>query len=87
MRPLSAVAQSFDGDLEAVVIVAHREDFEAPYAVRCDVPRRGARRAEGLELVFARAATVAVAIVGTAQLRIACASAPKEVIRLSFESL
>ena len=76
VRTLQEVAKSFvdlDG-LEKVVILAFREDFrECPYAFRCDIPAVGhPLRADGLELVFARAASIAVAIVGTSHLHFFC---------------
>ena len=75
VRTLQHIAGTFAGidALERVVIVAPRADFDRPYAFRCEVPAAGhPLRAEGLELLFARAATIAVAIVGTSKLRIHC---------------
>eukprot|EP00438_Fugacium_kawagutii_P006422 Skav210650 [mRNA] locus=scaffold2527:57986:59386:+ [translate_table: standard] len=72
VTPLQAVAAEVAGG-ETVVILAERADFEAPFAFRCSIPPTGhPLRSRGLELIFARAASIAVAIVGTSHLRILC---------------
>ena len=76
VKTLQTIAANFAdvGDLqETVVILADREDFDRPFAFQCQIPPVGhSLRSNGLELLFARAATIAVAIVGTSHLRLVC---------------
>ena len=76
VKTLQSVASGFSAStepLEVVTILADREDFDVPFAFRCEIPPVGhSLRADGLELLCARAVTMAVAIVGTSQLRVVC---------------
>lgn len=76
VKTLQSVASGFSAStepLEVVTILADREDFDVPFAFRCEIPPVGhSLRSDGLELLCARAVTMAVAIVGTSQLRVVC---------------
>lgn len=76
VKTLQTIAADFAdvADLqETVVILADRDDFDRPFAFQCHIPPVGhTLRSNGLELLFARAATIAVAIVGTSHLRLIC---------------
>ena len=74
VKTLQQIAAVFTGEAhERVIILADRDDFDVPFAFECHIPLPGhSLRSDGLELLFARAATIAVAIVGTSQLRLIC---------------
>ena len=75
VKTLQDVVAQFERSsrLEDVWIVAERSDFERPYVHHCRIPADGdAQRPAGLRVLFARAATIAAAIVGTSALRVVC---------------
>lgn len=88
MEPLSVVAASFaDVDCENVTLLAWRPALE-PYAFALTIPAPGQPshlRERGLELLMARAVTIACAIVGTSRLSVVCEhDATFEALNASF---
>ena len=76
VKPLREIAAQFDSSkLEEVWILADRSDFVSEYVHRCPIPAEGDElRKLGIRVLFARAVTIAAAVVGTSTLRVVCES-------------
>jgi len=77
LTPASHVAARLSAlpptELEHCVLLANRSDFSEMYALPVDIARPGsAERGLGLELLWIRACTVCLAIVGTSSIQLVC---------------